>query len=148
MLWSFCFFPFPLVFQSPFGTLMLLRRTQTCLQDGWECEIHQAHTTGISPREPLSGSRLRPSVKLVTPWCPPLCPWRRLHVKNLKWVFRNAFSFIEMQTRATRGNNSFCYNFQESWTQLSSAEEGAEGELWKVSAWNSIPIMTKRNVVQ
>lgn len=71
--------------QSPFGIPVHLRQTQTCLQDGWGCEIHLAHTTGTSPQAPLSGSLLRLWVKLGTPWCLRLCPWRLHPVRSLRW---------------------------------------------------------------
>lgn len=71
--------------QSPFGIPVHLRQTQTCLQDGWGCEIHLAHTTGTSPQAPLSGSLLRLWVKLGTPWCLRLCPWRLHPVRSTRW---------------------------------------------------------------
>lgn len=86
-------FLFCLLLQSPFGIPVLLRLTQTCLQDGWGCEIHLAHTTGTSPQAPLSGSLLHLWVKLATPWCLRPCPWRLRPVRSLRWAAH--FAWIE-----------------------------------------------------
>lgn len=90
-LFSLNISPFPCVWfafsrQSPFGIPVLLRPTQTCLQDGWGCEIHLAHTTGTSPQAPPSGSLLHLWVKWATPWCLRPCPWRPRPARSLRWA--------------------------------------------------------------
>lgn len=71
--------------QSPSGIPMPLRLTQTCHQDGWECETHLARTTGTSQPVPLSGSLRRLLAKSAAPWCRRLCPLRRLPARSPRW---------------------------------------------------------------